>query len=371
MGGRQRAIADGLSPLCPIAPFPENFAGDQPQHPPSLTPQEPQPLSHSGLNAGLTAGLNSGWIYRDRIDRTSEGQTALAYYSQRYPHSSEAEWRDRLVAGQILCDGAPLDPDSILQRGQQLAYHRPPWVEPAVPLDIAVRYEDAAVLVVEKPSGLPVMPAGGFLTHTLLGQLQRHYPQDTPVPIHRLGRGTSGLVLLARSPQARSVLTQQMRDRQIHKVYLALASGRDAPDRFTIEQPIGKLAHPTLGYLHAATADGSFARSDCRVLRRSGDRMLVEVTILTGRPHQIRIHLAAAGFPLVGDPLYGPGGIPREAIASEQAGRSALPGDCGYWLHAQAIGFRHPTNQEFTQVTASPIPEFEGELPTSPRPIAP
>ncbi|TAD76433.1 MAG: RNA pseudouridine synthase [Oscillatoriales cyanobacterium] len=328
--------------------------------------------------------MNSGWIYRDRIDRTSEGQTALAYYSQRYPHSSEEEWRDRLVAGQILCDGAPVDPAWVLRRGQQLAYHRPPWVEPAVPLNFAVHYEDAAVLVVEKPSGLPVMPAGGFLRHTLLGQLQHRYPQETPVPIHRLGRGTSGLVLLARSTRARSALTQQMRDRQLHKVYLALASGGHAPDRFTIEQPIGKLAHPTLGYLYAATDDGAFARSDCRVLRRSGDRMLIEVTILTGRPHQIRIHLAAAGFPLLGDPLYGLGGVPRAVIDSElinpestnpestnpeRSGRSALPGDCGYWLHAQTLGFHHPLTGEFRSITAAPLPEFAGELPNSARPI--
>lgn len=323
---------------------------------------------NSGKNAELT-GLNAGWIYRDRIDRTSAGQTALAYYSQRYPHSSEEEWRDRLTGGQIWCDGAPVDPDCVLRRGQQLAYHRPPWVEPAVPLNFEVRYEDAELLVVEKPSGLPVMPAGGFLHHTLLGQLQRHYPQETPVPIHRLGRGTSGLVLLARSPRARSALTQQMRDRQLHKVYLALASGQGAPDRFTIEQPIGKLAHPTLGYLYAATADGSFARSDCRVLRRSGDRLLVEVTILTGRPHQIRIHLAAAGFPLLGDPLYGPGGVPPAPIASAPPERSALPGDCGYWLHAQTLGFRHPLTDEFLCITAATIPEFDGELPNSARPI--
>jgi 23S rRNA pseudouridine1911/1915/1917 synthase len=297
--------------------------------------------------------LNQGWIYRERVDRKHAGMAVLAYYTQQYRHSSETEWRDRITAGQIRLDGCPTTAEVQLQPGQELTYHRPPWQEPDVPLSFQVLHEDTDLLVVAKPSGLPVMPGGGFLEHTLLWQLKRHYPQETPIPIHRLGRGTSGLVLLARSPLARSHLTQQMRDRQIGKVYLALANGISERDEFSIDRAIGKISHPVLGYLYGTTETGRFARSDCRVLRREGDRMLIEVTILTGRPHQIRIHLAAAGFPLVGDPLYEVGGIPRLhphtpeiAAAGTTDDSLPVPGDCGYYLHAYSLSFRHPRTDE-------------------------
>lgn len=301
--------------------------------------------------------MNSGWTYCDRITQTSAGLTVLAYYTQRYRHSSEQEWKDRLVVQQIWLDGYPATAEMRLHPGQQLAYHRPPWQEPVVPLSFEVLHEDDDLLVVSKPSGLPVMPAGGFLEHTLLWQLKRQYPNGTPVPIHRLGRGTSGLVLLARSPLARSRLTQQMRTYQIGKTYWALASGRSAQETFRIEHPIGKLPHPVLGHLYGAvdgvSTKGSFARSDCRVLRCRDDQMLVEVTILTGRPHQIRIHLAVAGFPLVGDPLYGVGGIPH---LSSEGGPIPVPGDCGYFLHAYALSFRHPATGEAINILC-PAPE--------------
>jgi 23S rRNA pseudouridine1911/1915/1917 synthase len=177
--------------------------------------------------------MNQGWTYHDRVDRTACGLTVLEYYTQCYPHSSQPEWQARIAAGQIWLNGTPTSEDVRLQRGQALAYHRPPWQEPNVPLHFEVLYEDAELLLVNKPSGLPVLPGGGFLENTLLTQLQRRYPQSAPVPIHRLGRGTSGLLLLARSPLARTHLTQQMRDRQIQKVYRALVTGSVVADRLT------------------------------------------------------------------------------------------------------------------------------------------
>lgn len=301
--------------------------------------------------------MNQGWIYRDRVDKKAAGQTLLAYYVQRYRHSDEADWRSRILSHQVLLNGQPAAPETVLERGQQLAYHRPPWQEPEVPLDFEVIYEDADLLAVAKPSGLPVMPGAGFLEHTLLGQLKRKYPIETPVPIHRLGRGTSGLVLLGRSPLAKAELTRQMRDRKIHKVYRALASGTDMPDEFTIQTAIGKVPHPTMGYIYGAVAEdepsASFAHSECRVLKRDAEATLLEVTILTGRPHQIRIHLAAVGYPLVGEPLYAIGGVPKLELNPE-TGKLPVPGDCGYPLHAWQIGILHPRTQQSVQIEAPP-----------------
>lgn len=336
--------------------------------------------------------MNQGWVYREQVARRDVGRSLLDYYSQRYPHSSRDEWQSRIAQGQVLVNGQPVSADYVLCLGQQLAYHRPPWQEPDVPLAFDILHEDADVLVVAKPSGLPVLPGGGFLQHTLLGQLQQRYPQNPPTPVHRLGRGTSGLVLLGRSPAAKSRLSQQMRDqtrqseillnfianshspsssprrshlhsgwyppdilqsenlgdRPLRKSYLALVGPSDLPDRFTITQPIGKLSHPVLGYVYGAVPNGLPAYSEGQVLQRQGDRTLVEMTILTGRPHQIRIHLAAVGYPLLGDPLYAPGGTPRtfdmEAETTEASDEKVpVPGDCGYCLHAHHLTFLHPT----------------------------
>jgi 23S rRNA pseudouridine1911/1915/1917 synthase len=311
--------------------------------------------------------MNQGWSYYNRVDRQSAGLTLLAFYTQHYSHSSEAEWVSRIALGQISVDGQTATEQICLQAGQNLTYRRPPWEEPHAPLSFDVLYEDTDLLVIAKPSGLPVLPGGGFLEHTLLHQLRRRYPNETPVPIHRLGRGTSGLILLARSPLAKSGLSQQLRlntlnpdperpdrERQIRKVYLALAQGQDIPDTFTVRTAIGKIFHPNLGYVYGAAIGGKPALSHCRVLNRKTNSTLVEVTISTGRPHQIRIHLAAAGFPLVGDPLYGTGGMPL-VIAANPGETIPVPGDCGYHLHAHQLIFTHPrTGQRMDWICPPP-----------------
>ena len=301
--------------------------------------------------------MNKGWIYTDRVNKSSAGQTVLQYYTERYRHSTASQWQKRIESGQILLDDKSTSADTILKKGQKLTYHRPPWQEPEVPLSFKIVYEDNDLLIVNKPSGLPVLPGGGFLQHTLLFQLQKLYPQDTPVPIHRLGRGTSGLMLLARSYIAKSSLSEQMRAREIKKIYIAKASGIIREDNFIIRDRIGKIPHPILGYIYGATPTGKYARSDCKVIQRHRDNTIVEVTILTGRPHQIRIHLAAAGYPLVNDPLYRIGGIPKGVYKGESPSPNLLfhrdkivtPGDCGYSLHAYYLGFKHPvSNNQMT-----------------------
>jgi 23S rRNA pseudouridine1911/1915/1917 synthase len=309
--------------------------------------------------------MNQGCVYTDRIYSTSVGLTVLDYYCQRYQHSGAREWRSRIQSGIVQLNGAQTTDETTLTLGQTLTYHRPPWQEPEVPLAFDLLYEDDDLLVVVKPSGLPVMPGAGFLENTLLGQLRQRYSnfdynaaktkdEMSPAPIHRLGRGTSGLVLIARSPLAKKKLSQQMRDRQMNKQYLALVDGVIPIDEWVIEQAIGKVPHPDLGYLYGPQDGGLYSRSDVVVVERRSDTTLVDVTILTGRAHQIRIHLAWSGFPLVGDPLYEVGGA---AKLRNTLGEVPVPGDCGYWLHAHRLGFVHPRSLEAMTFVA-PAPEI-------------
>lgn len=322
--------------------------------------------------------MNKGWVYHDKIGKSAIAQTVLEYYSQRYKHSTIAQWQARIELGQILLNQKPTTISTKLQAGDKLSYHRPPWQEPVVPLDFQILYQDPDLLVIDKPSGLPVLAGGGFLENTLWFQLQKLFPQQTPIPIHRLGRGTSGLMILARSPVAKSKLSQQMRSRQITKIYLAIAQGIIQKDQFTIEQPIGKLAHPVLGYIYGAKSDGKYARSECQVIARQSDRTLVKVKILTGRPHQIRIHLAAIGHPLLGDPLYQIGGIPvvtASAIEDQPLSRKTqpennpdsqppliTPGDCGYYLHAHHLKFLHPCKNQTVNLRSAPPEIFSNQI---------
>jgi len=280
--------------------------------------------------------LNSGWTYRELMGGDAAGRTVLDYLTAHYAHSSREDWARRITEGRVEVDGRPARPEMELRQAQLLVWRRPPWQEPVVPRSFAVLHRDADVLAVAKPGGLPTLPGAAFLESTLLHLVRRQDPEA--VPVHRLGRGTSGIVLFALSARARSRLAQAFRARQARKVYRGLVQGSPGKDRFSVDVPIGPVPHPFLGTVHAAARDGMLAHSEVRVLERGAGSSLVEIRITTGRPHQIRIHLAAAGHPLVGDLLYGAGGLPREG--------TAVPGDLGYLLHAQQLAVPHPATGE-------------------------
>jgi 23S rRNA pseudouridine1911/1915/1917 synthase len=212
-----------------------------------------------------------------------------------------------------------------------------------------VIHRDDDLLAVAKPPGLPTLPGGGFLESTLLRLVRRLDPAASP--LHRLGRWTSGLVLFARTPAARAGLTRQWTAGTVGKRYRALASGDPGEDELRVEVPIGPVSHALLGTIHAAADDGKASSTRIRVLERREGAFLCDVWIATGRPHQIRIHLAAAGHPLVGDPLYPAGGVPC-------ADCRALPGDPGYLLHAAELRFTHPRTGAPIVIECAPPPRL-------------
>ena len=303
----------------------------------------------------LPSALNGGFTYRDRVDAACP--SAAMFYAARHRHSSLAVWCARVEAGEIQCNGAALTGDGPLRPGDRLAWHRPPWREGAVPSHWGVVHDDGDLLVIDKPAGLPVLPAGGWLEHTVLRLLERRHHRDplgVPRPVHRLGRCTSGLLVCARQSASRRWLSARLRESTAalagpteaiccQKVYQALLVPRGLPEtlapggELTIQTPIGRRPHPRLGQIWCAATEeqpgGLAARSGLTLLERGPDADQVEVAIASGRPHQIRIHCAAIGAPLLGDPLYLPGGLARA---------EGLPGEGGYQLRAQRLAILRP-----------------------------
>jgi len=308
-----------------------------------------------------TASWNNGWTYRDRISPAQAGLDLISFYAGRYPHSSAQCWAERLAAGELELNGVPVSASLPLACGDQLSWRRPPWQEPPVPDQWQLLHDDGDLLVINKPSGLPVLPAGGFLNHTVLGLLAQRYGDTAPRPVHRLGRFTSGLLVCARQPESRAWLSARLRESSrtadnsdCQKVYRALTAPLPPElqpgQPLAITTPIGRRPHPLLGSIWAAALPAdrqALAAASClTLLERRADACLVEVEISSGRPHQIRIHTAAIGAPLLGDPLY---------RADGSCSATALPGDGGYQLHAQRLRLLL-ANQTLLNLSAPPPP---------------
>lgn len=338
---------------------------------------------------------NDGLSYDDVVRASDAGATLIEFYSTKYKSSAPLQgWLQRIKSGQITVDGGVVtDSNTVLRVGSKLIYHRLPWKEPDAPHMIDVLYEDDDMIALNKPSGLQVLPGGLYQQRTILTQLQweannqgtcEMHKRLHPVPVHRLGRGTSGILLCAKTKLARARLASHFADGTSHvggkrdtkqelgkiaKMYRALVSGIVENDKVTINQPIGIVKYPGVAKgLYVASESGKPALSVVDILETNiqENSTLVQVKIQSGRPHQIRIHLSFIGHPLLGDPLYGVGGQPKcldcdfvdESFAEDggyQRPTKPVPGDCGYYLHAHKLVLSHPTTNELIEIIA-PLP---------------
>ena len=301
--------------------------------------------------------LNRGYAYTTIISSKYHGQTLLSHLAGLYPHSTPQAWQQKLNNGEVTLNGVTASGSESVTLGQTLVWNRPPWMEPDSPQHFEVLFEDAHLLAVNKPGGLPTLPGGGFMENTLLRLVQKQIPNANPV--HRLGRATTGIVLFAKTPQAASNLSANWNTPRIRKIYRALAQNIARHDSYEILTPIGLVPHPLIGSVWAASAPGqpggkpskSLAKVISRDISTAFGTTTFEVSLSSGRPHQIRIHLASIGHPLVGDPLYGFTGQPLENLPG-------LPGDGGYFLHAQYLKFQHPVTGEQIHLEAALPPGF-------------
>ncbi len=265
-------------------------------------------------------------------------------------------------AGRITVDGRPATASQRLKGGERLRVEIPALEEArAVPEDLPLElvYEDACLAVVAKPRGLVVHPAPGHPSGTLVNALLHHCRDLSgvggvlrPGIVHRLDRDTSGLLVVAKDDATHRALQAQFQGRTVGKVYLAVVLGRLTGEG-VVDRPVGR--HPTERKKMAVDAPRARpALTRWRALQALSGATLVEARIETGRTHQIRVHLASLGHPVVGDPLYG--GARRAKGVADPAVRRRLEQEQGQALHAWRLTFRHPGSGQELRCEA-PVPE--------------
>jgi 23S rRNA pseudouridine1911/1915/1917 synthase len=300
---------------------------------------------------------------RDRLvtDGAAAGERLDRWLAGRLPGESRARLQALVESGAVLLDGRQARSSARLKADQVVEIDWPE-PQPAVPqpedLPLPIVYEDGALLVVDKPAGLVVHPGAGRLSGTLVNALLYHVGGLSgvggvlrPGIVHRLDRGTSGLLVVAKNDLAHRALSKQFAERTVEKEYLALVLGTPRAREGTVDAAIGR--HPVERKRMSVRREGGRdARSSYRVVETFDGASLVRVRIHTGRTHQIRVHLASLGHPVAGDPTYGGTRVPAARLASS---RTALQGLTRPALHAARLCFVHP-------VTGARL-EFESPLP--------
>ena len=310
----------------------------------------------------------------DRLDAEARHEITIAeeeagerldrLLSRRLPELTRSRLKKLIEGGAAQVDERPLTaPSSKLKPGQRLVLLVPPAADPepeGQAMDLAVVYEDEALIVIDKPAGLVVHPAPGNPDRTLVNALIAHCGESLkgvggvrrPGIVHRLDKDTSGLLVAAKTDPAHRALVEQFAARTIERRYLALVWGRPDPPEGEIEGNIGRSPR-NRQKMAVLRHGGRAATTRYRVAASSsGDAAsLVECRLLTGRTHQIRVHLTYRGHPLLGDPLYGRVGNTR-LNALPEAARQALQRLGRQALHARSLGFTHPTSREQLQFTS-------------------
>jgi 23S rRNA pseudouridine1911/1915/1917 synthase len=300
------------------------------------------------------------------VGENEQGLRLDVFLSQKDGALSRSQAKRLIEDRDVLVEGKSARGSHRLKPGETVSLRKPPpvpseIVPEEIPLDI--RYEDEAILVVDKPAGMVVHPAAGNYRGTLVNALQFHCRSLSgiggvmrPGIVHRLDKGTSGLMVVAKSDEAHRHLSEQFKKRLVSKHYNALVHGNLREDEGIVDAPVGR--HPVQRKkMSTASRRGKEALTRWKVLERFGAFTLLEAKIETGRTHQIRVHLSALGHPVVGDSVYS--GTKRAIEAP--ALRVVLKKLSRQALHAGRLSFIHPvTGQEMT--FESPLPEDMAEV---------
>jgi 23S rRNA pseudouridine1911/1915/1917 synthase len=304
----------------------------------------------------------AGW----RLDR---------YLQEKIPRLSR-ERVQHLIEHRLECDERRLKPSTRVVPGLAFALLKDAEPEPEVPLDFGIVHDDGALLVVDKPAGLPVHPTARYSANTFTSAARVRFPDRKVDPAHRIDRETSGLLACGSAPEWTKRLKRAFAEGAVSKTYLGLAAGRPGEDRFTVDAPLAiTLASTVRVRMHVWAGEGGLPSvTDFEVLERRAAPDGAPVALLacrprTGRQHQIRAHLHHAGLPLVGDKIYGPDeGIfdrfTRHAMTDDDRARLRLPRQA---LHAWRLELPHPRSGERVALEAPLPPDLASFWEACPR----
>lgn len=260
----------------------------------------------------------------------------------------------KLKEGEVIVNGKSVKANYKLRKGDRIEFEIPEAVEPdivAEDIPLSILYEDADVLVVDKPKGMVVHPAAGHYSRTLVNAVMYHCKGELsgingvlrPGIVHRIDRDTTGSIIICKNDMAHNEIARQLKEHSINRRYRAIVTGVLKDEEGTIEGAIGRDKKDRKKM--AITADGKPAVTHYRVLQRFKHYTYVECVLETGRTHQIRVHMASIGHPLLGDEVYG-----------RRSDKYKCEGQC---LHAMTLGFHHPRTGEYIEVNAPLPPYFE------------
>lgn len=300
------------------------------------------------------------------VDPYRDGWTLERFLSHRFRYHPSPLWKERMAAGAIRLNGSTAGPEALVRKGDRIEY-TVVHAEPGVDFRYVVLHDDEHVLAVAKPGNLPVHAGGKYIRNTLIARLREDFGEGLR-PAHRLDRETSGVIVLAKSRKAAAAFERQFRGRRVEKRYLAVVRGI-APEELTVDAAIVRREPAEPPYFRAAagTGDerGKAAVTRFRRLRTGraaapphGALSLVEAVPESGRTNQIRVHAAHAGFPILGDKVYG---VPEEmARAFVKSGPTeeieAAAGALRHLLHCAELVLTHPETGEPLRLSA-PVPE--------------
>jgi RluA family pseudouridine synthase len=278
-----------------------------------------------------------------RIAARHDGLWLIDFLCDVFPHVSRENWQASIDAGDLVNEARqPVPADQIVRPGQHYFTRERMQIEPEVNANITILYEDAALIVLDKPAPLPMHPSGRFNRNTLQSILQTVYAPQKPRPAHRLDANTSGIAVFTRTATFAKVVQPQFERGEVQKLYLARVQGHPPKDSFECRAAIA----PTAGQCGARVVDemeGQAAHTEFAVIQRFSDgTALLSVIPHTGRTNQIRVHLGHLGWPIVGDAMY----LPNQQLGEVQ---TLSRDDAPLNLHAWKLTFTHPqTGQPVT-----------------------
>lgn len=286
------------------------------------------------------------------LEAEYEGERLDKYLSILYPEQSRSFFQKLIKDGHVLVNDTPEKANYRLRVEDLISVTIPDAVETPIlpeniPLDIL--YEDDDLLVVNKPKGMVVHPSAGHYTGTLVNAIMYHCKDSLsgingeirPGIVHRIDMDTTGSLIVCKNDESHIFIAEQIKEHSVTRKYRGIVYGGVSDDEGTIDAPIGR--HPTDRKKMAIVPNGKPAVTHYRVLQRFERYTYMEFQLETGRTHQIRVHMASIGHPLLGDAVYSSGKSPYHLQ--------------GQTLHAMTIGFIHPTTREYLEITA-PLPEY-------------